>query len=327
MGGEYKMRTILLLGEYLDELQDLHTNLSSKYQVQLCSLQKENIMGMIKMVRPEMAVICMLEGNNPDKDIFRWMNRYWPEIPVLIVITKGRWDKVKVLYEVGQYDKVFYPTDRDTLIQNCDILLENIDFAKEPKELISSEKAEPSKENNEQKNESNEQEYESEKQENKGPAEAPQKEALVANSKISTGQSDSSTTVQKKEEEEKKTVLLVDDSPLLLRSMKNILQDKYNVELANSGRMALNKINQIFPDIILLDYEMPGMDGSETFDRLQQRQDAKSIPVIFLTSVTERERIIDVLRKKPAGYILKPPDRQKLVEMIDEILISKAKTH
>ena len=59
----------------------------------------------------------------------------------------------------------------------------------------------------------------------------------------------------------KYTVLLIDDSGLVLRSMKDILQNEYDVKIAISGKLALKMIPEVRPDVILLDYEMPEMNG------------------------------------------------------------------
>lgn len=118
----------------------------------------------------------------------------------------------------------------------------------------------------------------------------------------------------------KKRILIIDDSPILLRSIKGILQDFYEVFIATSGEMGLKMIYTKQPDLILLDYEMPGMDGKETYDAIMADEFSKDLPVIFLTNVDERSQIYAVLKSVPAGYILKPPDREKLLTTIREAL-------
>ena len=117
-----------------------------------------------------------------------------------------------------------------------------------------------------------------------------------------------------------KKILIVDDSPLLLRNMKSILEEKYTVFIATSGEQAIKFIPNKQPDLILLDYEMPGLDGKETYEMLKANEDMKDIPVIFLTSMSDKEHIYSALQTRPAGYILKPPDRERLFESIEEAL-------
>lgn len=119
---------------------------------------------------------------------------------------------------------------------------------------------------------------------------------------------------------QRKKLMLVDDSALLLRSMKSMLEKRYDICLAKSGEQALNMIPKQNPDLILLDYEMEGMDGRETFEAMKEDEDMKWIPVVFLTSVANRQSIYSVLKSKPDGYILKPPDEERILETIEEIL-------
>ncbi len=116
-----------------------------------------------------------------------------------------------------------------------------------------------------------------------------------------------------------KKILVVDDSPLILRNIKGLLERKYDIFLATSGRQALDTIIKEEPDLILLDYEMPEMSGKEVFEEMQADEDMKDIPVIFLTSISDKKVIYSILQLKPVGYILKPPDTEKLLETIQEV--------
>lgn len=118
----------------------------------------------------------------------------------------------------------------------------------------------------------------------------------------------------------RKKIMVVDDSALLLRSMKNMLENDYNICLAKSGEQALKNIPKENPDLILLDYEMDGMDGRSTFEAIKENENMKSIPVVFLTSVADKQSIYAVLKSKPDGYILKPPDETRICETIQQIL-------
>lgn len=118
----------------------------------------------------------------------------------------------------------------------------------------------------------------------------------------------------------KKKILVVDDTPLMLRNIKNMLDTKYDVILATSGKQALKLIPDENPDLVLLDYEMPEMDGKEVFETMTADDDMKNIPVVFLTSVSKRSAIMSILKSKPAGYILKPAEQNNLLDTIHKIL-------
>ena len=127
----------------------------------------------------------------------------------------------------------------------------------------------------------------------------------------------------KKQEEEaadKKTILLVDDAAVQLRSMESILKDKYNVMLAESGDDAIEAVKEVRPDLVFLDYDMPGRDGRATLELLRNEENGKDVPVVFVTGVRQKERIMPVLKMKPAGYLVKPVNRDELLQMAQDIL-------
>ncbi len=116
----------------------------------------------------------------------------------------------------------------------------------------------------------------------------------------------------------KKKVLVVDDSGAMLKNVKGWLGDKYEVILANSGEFALKYLSSNYPDLILLDYEMPRMNGREVLQTIRSDVRMKDLPVIFLTGKSGREDVMEVMALKPEGYILKTEDPQKIVQRIDE---------
>ena len=117
-----------------------------------------------------------------------------------------------------------------------------------------------------------------------------------------------------------KRVLIVDDSPGMLRMTKAMLENHYQIAVATSGEQALKSIQKAKPDAILLDYEMPGMNGKETFERILADKEMCDIPVVFLTGVANKENISAVLKLKPAGYLLKPADKEKIIATIESVV-------
>lgn len=119
---------------------------------------------------------------------------------------------------------------------------------------------------------------------------------------------------------EKQHILVVDDNAVVLRNIKGILDTKYSVAVATSGIHTFTSIGKQMPDLILLDYEMPGMNGKEVLEKLQSDEELCEIPVVFLTSADSKEIVMELLALKPAGYILKPVDSQLLFDRIEEII-------
>ena len=71
--------------------------------------------------------------------------------------------------------------------------------------------------------------------------------------------------------------------------------------------------------MVLLDYEMPGESGPEVFLNLRTRPALKDVPIVFLTGVTDAERVKEVLALQPQGYLLKPIDKEKLMTKVKSI--------
>ena len=116
------------------------------------------------------------------------------------------------------------------------------------------------------------------------------------------------------------TVMVVDDDAGTLRNIKSLLEGIYNVVVANNGMKALDIVAIERPDVILLDYEMPRMNGPETMRALRQKPEFAHIPIVFLTGVNDRAQITAALAMRPDGYLLKPVNREKLLTTILDVL-------
>ena len=115
----------------------------------------------------------------------------------------------------------------------------------------------------------------------------------------------------------KKKILVVDDSGAVLRSVKAWLEDEYQVILANSGAMAIKYLAQNRPDLVLLDYEMPVVNGRQVLEMIRTETEFCDVPVIFLTSKNDRASIMEVMKFKPEGYLLKSMEPQQIVQEVN----------
>lgn len=128
---------------------------------------------------------------------------------------------------------------------------------------------------------------------------------------------------QKKLERERsrrKHILVVDDDVRMLKVIKEYLHEKYDVATAVNGKIALRFLENKKTDLILLDYEMPVEDGPAVLAKLRANNETKDLPVIFLTGITDKEKIKKVLVMKPQGYLLKPVEHDKLMDAIEGVL-------
>lgn len=104
-----------------------------------------------------------------------------------------------------------------------------------------------------------------------------------------------------------KFILVVDDTPANLKVMVEILTNEgYKVTTAMSGERALKQISDELPELILLDIQMPGIDGFETCKKLKENPETKDIPIIFMMSITDSESIVKSFTLGAVDYITKP---------------------
>ncbi len=121
----------------------------------------------------------------------------------------------------------------------------------------------------------------------------------------------------------KKKILVVDDSGAMLRNVKGWLEDKYQVILANSGAMAIKYLSTNRPDLVLLDYEMPIVDGKQVLGMIRRESEFSDIPVIFLTSKGDKESVMQVMELKPDGYLLKTMPPEQIKQSVDTFFEKK----
>ncbi len=107
-------------------------------------------------------------------------------------------------------------------------------------------------------------------------------------------------------------VLVVEDHPLSRRILETMLTKNYNVISAASGQEAIDKAKIEPPDLVLLDIEMPGLNGFETLEVLKAGIIEPAVPVIFLTALEDSKSRETGLEAGAVDYITKPYDKQEL---------------
>jgi putative two-component system response regulator len=122
-------------------------------------------------------------------------------------------------------------------------------------------------------------------------------------------------------ESDKKLIILVDDNLANLKIGNNILEEKYTVASAPSAKKMFNLLENNAPAIILLDIDMPEMDGYEAIKILKSKPETKNIPVIFLTGKTESDDELEGLSLGAIDYITKPFNPLLLLKRIEVHLL------
>lgn len=111
-----------------------------------------------------------------------------------------------------------------------------------------------------------------------------------------------------------KRILVVDDDSMNLVRTKMILGKQYDVVLAESGEAALNKLKTENIDLVLLDIEMPDMNGIETFERMKELP--VKVPMIFLTASGYEDDVMSAIRLGAVNYLKKPFYPEELMKRV-----------
>jgi len=128
-------------------------------------------------------------------------------------------------------------------------------------------------------------------------------------------------------ENQRKTIFLVDDDMTNLTIGKKALAGTYNVFTLNSGQVMLNMIENITPDLILLDVKMPEMDGYQAIEKLKENKNTADIPVIFLTALSAEETELKGLSLGAIDYITKPFSPPLLLKRLEVHLLVEEQKH
>ena len=118
----------------------------------------------------------------------------------------------------------------------------------------------------------------------------------------------------------RKTIIVVDDSDVNLVICKKILKPFYEVYSAPSAARLFKLMEHIKPDLIMLDVEMPDINGYEAARMLKEEADFREIPIIFLTARNDPVSEKIGLNLGAVDYIIKPVDSEQLIERIGKLL-------
>lgn len=103
-----------------------------------------------------------------------------------------------------------------------------------------------------------------------------------------------------------KKILIVDDEKFVVKALtEKLVLEGFSIDSAYDGQEALLKVNQVKPDLILLDIIMPKLDGISVLKRLKAHSKTKNIPVIILTNLSDDKKVNEVLETGGTDYLVK----------------------
>jgi len=119
------------------------------------------------------------------------------------------------------------------------------------------------------------------------------------------------------------TVLLVDDEPLNLKLYEKMLKEhNFQIITASNGREGIDKVLEYLPDLVILDWNMPVMDGIDALENLKNNPNTKDIPVLMITGVmTSSDDLAYAMTMGAIDFLKKPFDKQELNARVKNILL------
>lgn len=118
----------------------------------------------------------------------------------------------------------------------------------------------------------------------------------------------------------KKMIVAVDDSIIILKMLTKVLGEDYNLHAFSVGTRALKYLKEYVPDLIILDIDMPELNGYEMLKIIRENPNLQSVPVIFLTSNNDKDHVIKAAALGANDYVIKPIDEEILLQKIQAAL-------
>ncbi|MCH5344719.1 MAG: response regulator [Acetatifactor sp.] len=118
----------------------------------------------------------------------------------------------------------------------------------------------------------------------------------------------------------KRSIVAVDDSRIVLQSLEGILGDRYDFRGFSKVERALSYLEQFPPSLIILDIDMPEVNGYEMMEMIREREELRNIPILFLTSNNERDNVLKAAAYGVDDYAVKPIEKEILINKIEALL-------
>lgn len=118
----------------------------------------------------------------------------------------------------------------------------------------------------------------------------------------------------------KKSIVAVDDSGIVLKMLTKVLGEKYDLHAFSGGKRALQYLKEKTPNLIILDIDMPEINGYEMLKMIKEKEHLQDVPVIFLTSNNDKSHVVKAVAGGAKDYVVKPIDEEILTEKVQAAL-------
>lgn len=326
--------------------------------VQACPEFMESIKSIIKMTNPGLIIISLIGLDKEYLSLFAFIRLTYGELPVLCIGTEAEQKPFEAFLETAQYQAITRPctnrniwthvkaildisekpkTDSEKLRAYSDAKTEE-EFEREMEEITRMRMDEKEKRtvtfrDNRQSTVDDDlddswiDEALAKQTKAAYKAKTIQRTEIVQNVEAQSQNVEATAPVSQSANEEdllaankKIRVLLVDDNAIQLRALRGALMSDYEVLMAVSGEESIEVMNNEYPDIVFLDYTMPGYNGKKVLEIVRQSEKLKNLPVVFLTGLQDKREIMSLVALKPNGYLVKPPDIEKIKETIRKLV-------
>ena len=129
--------------------------------------------------------------------------------------------------------------------------------------------------------------------------------------------------IEQEEAARKLRILAIDDAPVMIKTISSVLSDEYKVYGMTNPTMLEKFLKQITPDLFLLDYQMPEINGFELVPVIRNFEEHKETPIIFLTSLGTIEHVSAALALGASDFIVKPFQGDNLREKVAKHIVRK----
>lgn len=353
------MKKALLIGKFNTVFKDIYDFLDEKdafIHIQACPEHMESIKSIIKMTNPGLIIISLIGLDKEYLNLFAFFRLKYGELPVLCIGTEAEQKPFEAFLETAQYQAITRPctnrniwthiksildisekpkTDSEKLKAYLDAKTEG-EFEREMEEITRMRMDEREKRtvtfrDNRQSTADDDlddswiDEALAKQTKAAYKAKTIQRTEIAQNIEAELQKGTVPVSQTAKEEallaaNKKIRVLLVDDNAIQLRALRGALMSDYEVLMAVSGEEAIEVMHNEYPDIVFLDYAMPGYNGKKVLEIMRQSEKLKNLPVVFLTGLQDKKEIMSLVALKPNGYLVKPPDIEKIKETIRKLV-------